>query len=787
MRDVTGFCSNGPRHGRHLRRPGCVTAAVLAAVLCAGLFMQGFDAVTVLAGESDCCSDYVIPGDVVPETAETVLPDGTWTQEPLMLTEAEFTESSAGNGTGTGMHGAEEEAAGPVPGIEDEAGAAGPGIEEESAVPVPGYEDGIGETVYGAEEEVAEFVSVTEEEAGVSVPDSGAEAGTEEPAEGGVPDRPDTVYDIAAADDGENKDAGSDDDSDYSIKVLADTDYTVEVTGTFTLNGTGWSQSSSDGGEVKLSSRGNQTTVTGWTPGTVTLRRGFTSYTVTVSDTIRVYVYVSSADFSDEMLYLLGIDRNTIDASGYFPAGMVYLDASYLSDDAKKSAAQTESRALINSEEDWALVLADLANMYTGEDIFADSYKANAGNNVSFYIEDAANYLNNGGNSGATALFRMSGGEGYIDSTVNFHLDLLFHTAKVTFRLDDDYWDSEGHEYDHTIEEERVYIQNAVLREPSFNTSDPNKFPAGYKIAEYYYLDENREKVNVNFNVDRVRDDMVIYISLIKDDTVLINYMVAQGEGTLSRFEEDFELTNGKAPEGEPVGSVASAGAGYRFDGWYADSGCTILLSRDMKYVPPEPDGGWSGKDRYVFYAKFTPLDYTVAVEKTDRNTGRFLPEAEFIIYRIEYGDSGQYPGDEPDETLLYYSGGEWVNERAGAEMFTTDVGGRFEITLNVGSFFLEEVKAPEGYAILSEPVMFMITAVEDTDGGMISIPDDEQHAYADNTGGMKLTVVNYPGRMLPETGGPGIVRSTAVGLFLMLGAGLPLFRFKRKRSVRET
>jgi len=154
-------------------------------------------------------------------------------------------------------------------------------------------------------------------------------------------------------------------EEDYGIRPLAGETYRIEVTDKQRITGTSAnysnSWSSSNTNVATVSGTGSTAEVTGRSPGTVTITHTYqTSYigtrytetwTVIVSDTVSVCVYVSRADISYAMLDILGIDPHTIDTHGYFPVGIVYLDASYITAE-KWEAANTEQAALINSEED---------------------------------------------------------------------------------------------------------------------------------------------------------------------------------------------------------------------------------------------------------------------------------------------------------------------------------------------------------------------------------------------------------------------------------------------------
>lgn len=93
-----------------------------------------------------------------------------------------------------------------------------------------------------------------------------------------------------------------------------------------------------------------------------------------------------------------------------------------------------------------------------------------------------------------------------------------------------------------------------------------------------------------------------------KIKTVTINYEVASGVGTVSPASETVELSS------TPIGSTPTAGAGYRFDGWYTDAACTTPVDSSWvassgKINPPEAVAA-------TYYAKFVPANADLKIVK---------------------------------------------------------------------------------------------------------------------------------------------------------------------------
>ncbi|MDO5708404.1 MAG: SpaH/EbpB family LPXTG-anchored major pilin [Andreesenia angusta] len=138
---------------------------------------------------------------------------------------------------------------------------------------------------------------------------------------------------------------------------------------------------------------------------------------------------------------------------------------------------------------------------------------------------------------------------------------------------------------------------------------------------------------------------------------------------------------------------------------------------------------------------------------KTDDN-GTGLKDAEFYVYKdidgtkeyLYINDEGKY---------------EWLDASENATVFTSGANGEFEIKgLAAGDYFLEEKKAPEGYAKLQGPIKFNVG----------------KGTYAQEA----ASVINKE-VVIPETGGFGTILFTLAGLGLISAAFLI---FKKKGNI---
>ena len=417
--------------------------------------------------------------------------------------------------------------------------------------------------------------------------------------------------------------------------TLADTDdivarYTLEVGDSMTLSGsTGsshtWTQDSDDGGMLQLSSNRQSTaTITAKTAGTVYVTHTYyvwenwtrvekqEVFEIIInpeSDTIKVYVYVAGSDYSEECLELLGIDPSTLDGNGYFPAGEIELDKSYLEG---KANVTTPGAALINSTNDWNAVLAALGNLNTSTLTNNDSadgkdYSKNQGNNVGDYLSQAAGDVGYNWGTQRTALFYWNWDSnhsfGFTDQSVKYHLDLRFNTNKITFITGENGITS-GAAQDGTTVDSRTYITGSKILEPRNLT-----IPDGYRLAGYY-SDPDFTTPWDGIGTP-LTSDQTVYIKIVPLEDVILYYKNVSGSeaGTLS---SDSEGVNPKT--GVAAGSKATANDGYEFDGWYEDEACTKLISEDASFVPEKPTDGW--KDGTTYYAKFVRKTQDITVKK---------------------------------------------------------------------------------------------------------------------------------------------------------------------------
>lgn len=139
------------------------------------------------------------------------------------------------------------------------------------------------------------------------------------------------------------------------------------------------------------------------------------------------------------------------------------------------------------------------------------------------------------------------------------------------------------------------------------------------------------------------------------------------------------------------------------------------------------------------------------------------LAGAQFTLYRDSKCTDAISLVEIDNETYRVAKTGE-----TGVTVITTPESGKLIIQgLDSDTYYLKEIKAPDGYNLLKDPIKVVIS-----DTGVVSYNDGE------DTG--TVTVVNLTGSELPSTGGIGTTIFYVVGGLLMLGAVVVLVTRKK-------
>ncbi|MDO4615117.1 MAG: DUF5979 domain-containing protein [Lachnospiraceae bacterium] len=332
---------------------------------------------------------------------------------------------------------------------------------------------------------------------------------------------------------------------------------------------------------------------------------------------VDVSVYIAGrhldkrTNFSQEMLDLLNV--NGINAYGYFDAGTLRLDLSRLSSNDKTKMVATDA--------DWDYILSELKNNLV-------KASSNPDNLIAQYAEQvlrdygktqnqmfsgmwvAGNGIDNATRVDGNGVQSRSGGS-------TWHLDIRFQTVRINYIYGNNGITTGNIARDGTTAGTKVFITGATMDYTPTVTA-----PKGYKIIGYYSdpdCSDGNEWDAVN---QPINEDTNVYIKIVPKEDVVINYVVQEGEGTVTNpshndnpVHRGYEYFNPST--GTVIGSTAAPADNWEFEGWYSDPELTQKVSGDKKYVPETPGGGWPEGKEYTYYAKFVRKTMDVTVTKS--------------------------------------------------------------------------------------------------------------------------------------------------------------------------
>ncbi len=160
----------------------------------------------------------------------------------------------------------------------------------------------------------------------------------------------------------------------------------------------------------------------------------------------------------------------------------------------------------------------------------------------------------------------------------------------------------------------------------------------------------------------------------------------------------------------------------------------------------------------------------------TDNGNKVALEGAEFILYYEDSNGDTQY--------AMVSSGvlTGWTTTLSEATTLVTDSNGFIHIEgLNVGEYVLEETKAPDGYALLSDTTVDVKISADDTTYAE-SVTPSETVTYGINDVSA-VTIENSTSSAMPSTGGIGTTIFYVVGGILVVGAIILLITKKRMKD----
>lgn len=158
---------------------------------------------------------------------------------------------------------------------------------------------------------------------------------------------------------------------------------------------------------------------------------------------------------------------------------------------------------------------------------------------------------------------------------------------------------------------------------------------------------------------------------------------------------------------------------------------------------------------------------------KEDGVTKAMIDGATFIAYKID--DGTKYYAKFIFNGAYTYSFSGWSKNYSDATPIT--VGACWIYGLPEGTFYFDEIDAPDGYIKADGPIVIEIT--ETAGGHTVSYVSGGNARFVVDT----LYVPNTPGKPLPETGGIGTTIFYVGGGILVLGALVILFMKKRNTA----
>lgn len=178
-------------------------------------------------------------------------------------------------------------------------------------------------------------------------------------------------------------------------------------------------------------------------------------------------------------------------------------------------------------------------------------------------------------------------------------------------------------------------------------------------------------------------------------------------------------------------------------------------------------------------------------VNKVDGTVdSKFLAGAEFELRATAGGDGIQLISDKNTTSPTYRPAketGEGTYEDGATTVAAVGTDGKLHFTgLKEGVYYLVETKAPEGYNVLTEPVIVKIAASYNTDGTLINwiakiVKSAEETVTPAAGNSHTVTVENNKGTLLPGTGGMGTVIFTVIGVAVIAGGAA--WYVSRRRS----
>lgn len=327
----------------------------------------------------------------------------------------------------------------------------------------------------------------------------------------------------------------------------------------------------------------------------------------------------------------------------------------------------------------------------------------------------------------------------------------------------------------HDVGDTVTWHMNATI--PS-NIADYKKFEFTDK------LEEMLDYVG-NIEVKYGSGDKTEFADLEHSLTLNTHYTVVDYDQTTRTFA--VKLTEAGIKEiADNIGNITNPKISVKFDTTLNDK-AKVNTGNPNEYTLTYNNGNGEDKDKKSDKPRvFTGLKKFVKTDSIDRTV---LDGAEFIVQNVIDAQNIKYLVK--DETTGKIT---WTATKAEATVFKP-TNGQFEVgklefskkvkgkpqdietiefeNVEVNKYQLVEIKAPEGYAKLDDPVDFIIDN-KSSETGEVKIENNK--AVDDATNGTHQEIKNKK-LTIPQTGGMGTVLFTVVGISLMAGAVVAMKR----------
>lgn len=177
--------------------------------------------------------------------------------------------------------------------------------------------------------------------------------------------------------------------------------------------------------------------------------------------------------------------------------------------------------------------------------------------------------------------------------------------------------------------------------------------------------------------------------------------------------------------------------------------------------------------------------DNTVVLEYTNKPGSSITSQDNKKVYSFKIQVNKKNQSSEPLEGAIFdlyrdEACTDWVAQG------TSDSNGIIEFgkTIKAGTYYLKELKAPNGYTLLTSPIKVEIYDAnrdEDTYEFEYKVNNDATGIDIGDNGIVSIDVVNHSGFSLPSTGGMGTYLFTIGGIVIMAGAAFALIAMKKR------